>query len=129
MVLRRLETFQPRELTCETLRDANGNVVGYGASFGDGTPAPDYYTLVVIREGYEGDKSYIDGSASGSPIFFARRVGPSGKSFGPDNLTGGFAYRPTLTLSEGGKRGIVEDETGNYTLPVRDLAQEIPQCR
>lgn len=100
-------TAQLKELTCQTMRNTQGQAIGYAAVFGDQTPAPNIETLVRLDQdngGYLGDNTYQS--------IFVQTIQPSPNLI--DDLR--TDTEVTLTLSQGGKHGVAESADGSYRL-------------
>lgn len=92
----------PQQLRCEVLRDSNGQVQGYFASFADKLPSIDFRAAVVVHSGFEGDGNY--GADLGSSV---ELVLYQTAECLPGACTNG-TYPASLAVEANGTRGVVE---------------------
>jgi hypothetical protein len=101
------KTTQLKEMTCQTLRNTQGEVLGYAAVLADQTPEPLIETIVDLDldyDGFVGDSTY-----SG---IYVQTLEPDANLI--DDVR---TYTEvTLTLSQGGKHGVAVSEDGAFRL-------------
>jgi hypothetical protein len=101
------KTTALKEMTCQTLRNAQGKVLGYAAVLGDQTPEPRIEAIVDLDldyDGFVGDSTY-------SGIYV--QTLESSENLFDDVRT---YTEVTLTLSQGGKHGVAVSEDGSFRL-------------
>ena len=101
------KTTQLKEMTCQTLRNTQGEVLGYAAVLADQTPEPLIEAIVDLDLEYDdfvGDSTYSE--------IYVQTLEP-GENLFEDVRT---YTEVTLTLSQGGKRGVAVSEDGAFRL-------------
>jgi hypothetical protein len=101
-----------RELRCEVLRDANGEVVAYVAGFADQLPVLSLRASVLVSSGYNGDGVYENESPNGGAVTVELVLYDKLTPCLPHGGCVSGTYPASLSLTNDGRSGVATTDTG-----------------